>query len=255
MSSSEEAPLITTWLTGVYEHAVKGSFIDDFFGFTKFDKMRPHLGLYQFEAMCFVIFLMLTITGIVLLLTRNISSKPSKRQMLLEIVVDGCRKLVAMLMGEGNNKYVPYLGTLFISIITMNLLGLIPLFRSPTMVLSVTFAIGLCTFLYVQYSGIRANGILGYLKHFAGPVIFLAPILFILELIGEFVKPFSLSLRLYGNISGEDTIIEKLLELGGIVPVHLPMLFFAVFTSILQAFIFVALTAIYISVLTHHEEH
>lgn len=253
MSSGHEQPLVTTWLTGLYEHKVKGSFLDDWFEFSKFDAMRPHLGLYQFEAMCFAVMLVAGIILFTFLATRKVSMIPSRLQAALETVVSAFRGLVRMLMGEHNEKHVPFIGTLFIFIFMLNMLGLVPLFRSPTMVLSVTLGLGISTFLYVQASAIKANGVLGYFKHFAGPVIFLAPLMFVLEIVGECIKPFSLSLRLYGNISGEDTIIEQLLEMGGFIPVHLPMLFFAVFTSILQAFIFVTLTSIYITLLASHE--
>jgi F-type H+-transporting ATPase subunit a len=256
MSGGEEGPLISTWLTKLYDKQVKGSFLDDFFEFSRFDAMKPHLGLYQFEALCFALFIVVAVSIFVIFSARKISKEPGKLQTFLEMIVELIRGIVSTLMGEGNNKLVPYLGSLFLFILTMNLLGLIPLFRSPTMVLSVTFGLGVFTFLFVHYSGFKENGIFGHLKHFAGPILVLAPLFIVVETIGELVKPFSLSLRLYGNIYGEDSVIEQLLELGGgQIPLHLPILFLAIVTSLLQAFVFVALTSIYLKLFVSHDEH
>jgi F-type H+-transporting ATPase subunit a len=170
--------------------------------------------------------------------------------------VEGLRRLFGMLIGKEADRHLPFLGTMFIFIFCMNLIGIIPFFRSPTMVLSITLALGFSTFLYVQTQGIKAHGILGYLKHMTGPLIALAPLMFPLELMGEFIKPISLSLRLYGNIGGEDTLIEKFMEMGqGIgIPIQAPFVAFAVFTSFLQAFIFTGLTCIYLQLVTSHGE-
>lgn len=243
----------------VYEHEVKpagGSlhFLDEWFGFSAFEKDGSHAGMFQFEGLCFALIAAVLLAILSFALTRGYQRKPGPFRNLLEMSVEGLRSMFRMLMGPEADPYLPYLGTLFIYIFVLNLIGLIPLGRSPTMALSTTLALGVTTFCVVQVSGIRVNGVRGYLKHFCGPVLYLAPLMFPIEILGELVKPISLSLRLKGNIGGEDILIEQLLHLGGSIPLHLPILIFAVFTSFLQAFIFTALAAIYIQIQTAHED-
>ncbi len=127
-----------------------------------------------------------------------------------------------------------------------NFLGLIPGFLAPTSNLNSTAAPALVVFAVYQYIGIRKHGA-GYIKHFfLGPVSWLAPLMLIIELIGHFARPLSLSMRLFGNIFGEDLVIIILFML---VPflVPLPMFFLGLFTSALQAYVFMMLSMIYIS--------
>lgn len=240
-----------TLLTGLHK-AVKETELGRFFAF---DTEERYLGQFWFEAVVFSIVIVIVLSLLAMLATRKYQKVPRGLQNFFEMVYELLNKLVTGLIGPDGTKYLPYLGTLFIYIFVMNLLGIIPLFRSPTMTLSTTLALGITTFFVVQYCGIRANGPVGYLKHFMGPVIFLAPLMFVVEIVGEIAKPMSLSLRLYGNIFGEDNVIEQLMHMGGWIPLHLPMLAFAVFTSFLQAFIFTSLASIYIGTLTaHHDE-
>ncbi len=124
------------------------------------------------------------------------------------------------MLGDQARRFAPYLGTLFIFIYANNLFGLIPLGHSATAsFVNTTLALGLCTFLYVQYVGIKENGIGGYLYHFAGQPKSgiewgFAILIFPLEVMGELIKPISLSLRLFGNIFGEDTLIAVMVILG-----------------------------------------
>jgi F-type H+-transporting ATPase subunit a len=156
--------------------------------------------------------------------------------------------------GKQADLYLPYLGTLFLFIFTMNMLGVIPGFRSPTMTLSTTAAMGITTIVMVQVYAIRDTGVGSYLKHFTAGTAFPLMLLMIpVEIIGELAKPMSLSLRLFGNIFGEDNVIEQLMTLGGWVPVQIPMLLLALFTSFLQAFIFTTLSTIYIASKVVHE--
>lgn len=248
-SDKGEGPPATLF-TGLHK-AVKDTDLGKFF---EFDKADRHLGQYWFEAILFSLIAVAVLSIVVVLSGRKFQKVPRGMQNFLEVVVDLLNKLVTGLIGPHGSQYLPYLGTLFIYIFTMNMLGIIPLFRSPTMTLSTTLALGLTTFIVIQYCGIRANGVGGYLKHFMGDFILLAPLMFVVHVIGELAKPMSLSLRLYGNIFGEDNIIEKLMEMGGWIPFNLPMVIFAVFTSFLQAFIFTSLASIYIGTLTQHEE-
>jgi F-type H+-transporting ATPase subunit a len=153
---------------------------------------------------------------------------------------------------------------------------LIVLGKSPTATLINNASIALCVFLYVQYTGIRRNGIGGYFHHLAGSpkdVVgwCLSPLMFLLEVVGELIKPMSLSLRLFGNIFGEDTLLAVFALLGVVViafipgigdqwwmpgvPLHLPFLFLSMLLGLIQALVFSLLTAVYITLMLPHEHH
>jgi len=126
-----------------------------------------------------------------------------------------------------------------------------------------TIAISLIVFVVVQYVGIKSNGIGGYFKHFAGPIPALAPLIFPIEIVGALVKPVSLSIRLFGNIFGEETVIAVLVGLAVTslpkflpIPFQLPMVMFGVFGSIVQAGVYVILTCAYIALaIGEHDDH
>jgi F-type H+-transporting ATPase subunit a len=195
------------------------------------------------------------------LMTRNLERIPSKRQAALELIVSGLERFVTDLVGPRGKKYLPLVGTLFLYILFMNLSGLIPGWKSPTANLNVTVPLALCVFLFVQYEGIRANGLFGYLKHFWGEPVWLGPLNFPIHVIGELARPLSLSIRLFGNIFGEDMVIIVLVGLGLSlvgslpIPIQAPMYFFGVFTSFVQALVFSILTSAYIAGATAHEGH
>ena len=219
-----------------------------------FDEEKNELGRFWFDAIGFsLIGAALLILGAVLA-TKNYSKVPRGIQNVFEWAVGLLRGMVhGFIPGAQGDKYLPYLGSVFLFIFTMNMLGVIPGFRSPTMTLSTTAALGITTFIMVQQYAIRANGMVNYVKHFMGDVLWLAPLMLVVEIIGELAKPLSLSLRLFGNIFGEDNVIEQLMTLGGWIPAQAPMLLLALFTSFLQAFIFTTLSTIYIASKVVHE--
>jgi len=132
---------------------------------------------------------------------------------------------------------------------------------APTANISVTFALGFIVFILFNVEGIRANGVMGHLKHFAGPMPALAPLIFPIELIGALVRPVSLAMRLFGNVFGEETVIAVLISMAavltsGIVPFQVPMLAFGVFGSVVQAGVFAILTCSYIALsIGDHGDH
>ncbi len=219
-----------------------------------FGETKNNLGQFWFEAICFSIVACATLILLSWLATRKYEKVPRGIQNLMEWAVQALRNLVNGVIPHGGDKYVPFLGTLFLFIFTMNMLGVIPAFRSPTMTISTTAAMGLSAFLAVQFICFRDAGVKNYLKHLMGPVALLAPLMVPVEIISELVKPVSLSLRLFGNIFGEDNIIEQLMTLGGWIPVQLPMMALALFTSFLQAYIFTMLCTIYIASKVVHDE-
>ncbi len=193
------------------------------------------------------------------LMTRRLDlRRPSKTQAALELVVSSLQNMVMGLIGPDGMRYLPFVGTLFLYILLMNLVGVIPLWKTPTANLNVTIAMALTTIVYVHYHGIRANGIGGYLRHYMGDPIWMAPLNFPIHVIGEIARPISLSLRLFGNMFGEDTVIAILIMLAAplwIIPFHFPMILLTIFTSFVQAMVFTMLSCTYIAGFVAHNEH
>jgi F-type H+-transporting ATPase subunit a len=199
---------------------------------------------------------------------------PTRLQMAVEIVLGGLYSLFESIIGPTARRYTPYLGTLFLFIVTNNLIGMLPLSHSSTTSFqSTTLALGLCTFFYVQGIAIKENGIGGYLHHLAGSPKSgvewaLTPLFFPLHTIGELIKPISLSLRLFGNIFGEHTLSATMVILGYIivkalagdyafigVPLQFPFYFLGLLGSTIQALVFTMLSTVYIALMLPHDDH
>ena len=181
--------------------------------------------------------------------------KPGGVQNFLEMIVEAFRSLLDDIIGHGaEKKYLAMIGTFGVFIFVANLFGLFFFLTPPTGVLSTTVALALISFVYFNAQGIKEQGVFGYLKHFMGPVLWLAPLFFVIEMIGNFARILSLSLRLFMNIYGEHTATGVFAGLAPIV-VPWPLMVLGLFTALLQSFIFVTLTAVYISLGTAHEEH
>lgn len=169
-----------------------------------------------------------------------------------EIIAEKLYGLVESTMGHHAAPiYYPLIGTLFLFIFICNVVGLIPGFLPPTENLNTTLALGVFVFVYYNIEGFRANGI-GYLKHFMGPVLWLAPLIFLIEVASNVVRPLSLGLRLRGNISGDHLVLGLALEK---LPYLVPTLSYGLglFVSFIQAFVFCLLTMVYISMSTSHD--
>ncbi len=120
------------------------------------------------------------------------------------------RNMIEDIIGPHGLKYFPVVMTFAVLILVSNLMGLFPLFMSPTSATSVTFALGLSSFLYYNYIGISENGLFGHLKHLAGPIWWIAPLIFPIELISNLIRPFSLGIRLFGNLFADEKVLETL---------------------------------------------
>ncbi len=168
-----------------------------------------------------------------------------------ELLVEGITGLCESVIGPESSRYVPILATFFVYILVCNFLGLLPGFVPPTSDFDITFALGVCSFLVFNYYGLRVQGI-GYIKHFAGPVWWLAWLIFTLEIIGVFVRPASLALRLFGNLFGDHLVLEIFT---GLTRIGVPVVFYLLGTlvSVIQAFVFTLLSMIYISLAVHSE--
>jgi F-type H+-transporting ATPase subunit a len=179
---------------------------------------------------------------------------PGKLQLMIEAIVGGLIGMLEENVGHKGRQFLGLVGTLGLFILTSNLLGLVPFFSSPTVSLNMPVGCALVTFLYYNFQGIRAQGVGPYFKHFLGPLLPLAVIMLPIEIISHLSRVLSLSIRLFGNIFGEELVV---LVLGSLVPflVPVPMMLFGVFGSLLQAFVFVMLTMIYLGGAVAAEEH
>jgi F-type H+-transporting ATPase subunit a len=185
--------------------------------------------------------------------------KPGGTQQTLELGVLAVRGMLEDIVGPQGLKYFPVVMTFAVLILVSNLMGMFPLFMSPTSATSVTFALGISSFLYYNYIGISENGILTHLKHFAGPVWWIAPLIFPIEVISNLIRPFSLGIRLFGNLFADEKVMETVAHLAPpytwFAPIALMPL--SVFVAFIQTFVFVLLSQLYLSEVSHapHEAH
>lgn len=184
---------------------------------------------------------------------------PGGLQNVLEAIVGGLNSFCRSLIGEHYYKdFVPYIGSVFIYIFVLNAIGLIPGMQAATSTVNQTAGFALMTFFYTHYAGFAYAG-LGYLKHFAGEPLWLAPLMIPIHIIGELARPLSLTLRLFGNIGGEEKAIAIFISLGlatgAFLPLHLPLAALGLFTSLVQALIFALLSSVYIGGALPHEHH
>ncbi|HET7289585.1 MAG TPA: F0F1 ATP synthase subunit A [Thermodesulfobacteriota bacterium] len=217
------------------------------------------LGQYDYILGSILVLILLALAGFSIksALSKEDSVLPDEKfsiRTIFEILtIDFLFDLFTNMLGSKENakKYFPLLGASFFFILFANFLGIIPGFLPPTGNFNVPVACALVIFVMYNFYGFKENG-LAYLKHFAGPVIFLAPLMFIIEVISHFVRPVSLSLRLFMNITGDHLILGVFTNL---VHYIIPAIFIGlgIFVSFLQAFIFTVLSAIYISLATAHE--
>src|SRR5437868_10840389 len=231
---------------------------DKFFGFFGTNaegvfgvKYSPETAVPWYTVM-FVIACLLTIIFVWLLKgklfgKRLSEDEPHGGQQTLEVAVLAVRGLIEDIIGPHGLKYFPVVATFAILILISNLMGLFPLFMSPTSSTSVTFALGISSFVYYNYIGIKENGLFGHLGHFAGVHYFsgailwvMGPVMFIIELISNFVRPLSLGLRLFGNIFGDEQVGANISNLAPpytwfVMPV---LMILSVFAAVMQTFIF-----------------
>lgn len=235
------------------------------FGEPPVEKMSPAAAAFWFpdgkyawipdHALMTLLVMLIFLVFLPLAARRYDRERPGRVQNFLEMLVAGVRGLVSDVIGHGAEKrYVPVIGGFALFIFVANLFGLFFFLQPPTGTLSTTVALALLSFLYFNYQGIKEHGLFGYLKHFMGPVLWLAPLFFVIEMIGNFARILSLSLRLFMNIYGEHTATGIFASLAPIV-VPWPLMGLGLFTAALQAFIFATLSSVYISLATAHEEH
>jgi F-type H+-transporting ATPase subunit a len=180
---------------------------------------------------------------------------PGKFQQFLEVIVGGIRGLLEEIVGHGAaDRFVFMIGAFATFIFISNLFGLFFFLQPPTANVNTTFALSITAFLYYNYQGIKAQGVGHYLKHFAGPIPLLAPLMFPIEVIGHFARILSLGMRLFGNIFGEHTATGIFIGLMPLI-VPWPMMGLGIFGAVLQTFVFIMMTMVYIGGAVATEEH
>ncbi|MBI3009872.1 MAG: F0F1 ATP synthase subunit A [Candidatus Omnitrophica bacterium] len=241
-----------------------------------------HEWLHAWENVIFALLIAAGLAAALLFTSRRPTLIPGRGQNFAELIVEGFEKAFAGDLGQHTRQFLPFLGTLFLYILAMNWAALIPFFKSPTgglildgaKVISggfvTTASLALCVFLYVQYTAIRTNGLLAYLHHLLGSprtggeialcVLTLAPVTHIL---GELVRPISLALRLFGNVTGDDVLfgvffVLGILTLSGLhlpigLPLHILIVPLVLLFGFVQAMIFTWLTSAYLSLALPHE--
>lgn len=225
--------------------------------------------LQRWENVIFSLLVAGFIILVVRLASRNPQLIPGKLQNFVELVVEELEKFIIGILGPRGRRFVPFLGTLFLYILCMNYFGLIPLMKSPTANINQTLALALCVFFYVQYTAIRENGVRGYMDHLMGeprtPIQWgLVWLMVPIHVIGELSKPVSLSLRLFGNITGEDILIFIFVGLGLAItsfthvpvgiPIQIPFYGLALLLGFIQALVFMTLATIYFAMALSHED-
>ncbi len=227
--------------------------------------------LHHWENLCFSLLVALVLCAVTWRYSRKPSLLPRGVQNLLELLVESIDAFVQSIIGRAGRQHTPFIGTLFLYIWLMNLSVLVPGLKSSTSSLNTTVGLALVVFGYVQWFGIRANGPLKYVDHLAGSPRdlvgwLLVPLMLPIHVLGELIKPVSLSLRLGFNVFAEDVLLAVLVGLGltaGLalhLPIGLPLQAFVLplilIFSTVQALVFSLLTSVYIALMVpHHGEH
>jgi len=237
--------------------------------YEKYGKVGLVQFLHTWENVVFSLLIVIILGVVAYLSSRKSSLIPGSLQNFVEMVVEWLDNFVCGILGPKGRKFTPFLGTLFIYVLSMNFFGLVPGMKSPSSSLNTTVALATCVFFYVQYTGIKSFGLLGYLSHLAGEpkdVVgwILVPLNLPIHILEEFIKPLSLSMRLFGNIFAEDILIAVLVGLGVAslaflkmpvgIPFQLPFIFLAMLFSTIQALVFTILSTIYFSLMMPYEE-
>jgi len=253
-ASSEGVPELPNWISILYYYFHDNIVV----GF-----------LHNWTGMVFAYLIAALIVVVVTVVMKNPQMIPGRFQSVVEMLFEGLTNFLTGILGPQGKAYVPFLGTLFIYILCMNLAGTLPLSMSPTASANTTVALALCVFVYSHYIGMRRNGAWGYAKHLmgspkSGVEWAFVPIMFPVHILGEIARPVSLSLRLFGNVTGEDVLLYAFTSLGVAalafmnspigIPFQVPFIFLAFLTSFIQALVFTLLSTIYILLMLPHDQ-
>jgi len=183
--------------------------------------------------------------------TKTISMIPGKAQNLFEVIVSSIEEFMVETAGEEARWLLPLGATIFIYIFIGNLIGIIPGFLPPTANLNTTLSCALVVVVFTHVIGIKYHGA-AYIKHFLGPVWWMAPLIFVIEIIGHLARILSLSFRLFGNMMGHEIVLAILFGLAGAFFAPLPIMALGIFVAFVQGFVFFLLSIIYFSGAMEH---
>ena len=203
-----------------------------------------HISEAGADAIAYTWLIMILLAVLSVAATKTLQAVPSGLQNFMEVVVGGIENMLTETMGEHGKPFFPLIATLALFILVSNLIGLVPGFFPPTANINTTAACAVVVFVTTHIVGLKHHGA-GYIKHFLGPIAWLAPMMFFIEVIGHFSRVISLTLRLFGNMNGHELV---LIIFFGLAPflVPLPMMLMGVLVSFIQAFVFMLLAMIYI---------
>jgi F-type H+-transporting ATPase subunit a len=203
-----------------------------------------HISEAGADAIAYTWLIMILLVLLSVAATKSLKAVPSGIQNFMEVIVGGIENMLVETMGEHGKPFFPLIATLALFILVSNLIGLVPGFFPPTANINTTAACAVVVFVATHVVGLKHHGA-GYIKHFLGPIAWLAPMMFFIEVIGHFSRVISLTLRLFGNMNGHELV---LIIFFGLAPflVPLPMMLMGVLVSFIQAFVFMLLAMIYI---------
>lgn len=205
-------------------------------GFENFAHQYPHV-IYSW-----VLMIGLIILGV--LAAKTVTLIPGKAQNVMEMVVSGLEEFMVETVGEEGRWLFPLAATIFLYIFLGNLIGIIPGFLPPTANLNTTASCALVVVIFTHVIGVKYHGA-KYIKHFLGPVWWMSPLIFIIEIIGHLARILSLSFRLFGNMMGHEIVLAILFFLAGAFFAPLPIMVLGIFVAFVQGFVFFLLSIIY----------
>lgn len=212
-------------------------------GLGHFANAYPHV-IYSWFVM-----IILIILGAVA--AKGISMIPTKAQNVFEILISGIEEFMVDLTGEEGRWLFPISATIFIYIVVCNLIGLVPGFLPPTASVNTTLSCAIPVVIFTHVIGVKYHGV-KYIKHFMGPVWWLAPLIFVIEIIGHVARILSLSIRLFGNMMGHELVLGILFFLAGLFLAPLPIMALGIFVAVVQAFVFFLLSIMYFTGAMEH---
>ncbi|WP_228486474.1 F0F1 ATP synthase subunit A [Paludibaculum fermentans] len=240
------------WFTALLNHylAAPANALFQLVGFHTEDALKPWS---NYMAMELLVIGLLMLVAVVVRASLSVD-RPGKLQLVMENVYTFVGDQAHEIIGHGAKPRVAFFSMIFLFVLLSNLLGIVPTFESPTMYYFVPAGLAIATFLYYNGQGIKEQGVLGHLKHFCGPLWWLAWFMFPLEIISHCIRPVSLTIRLFANmLAGEQVTMGFL----GMVPWVIPVIFMGLhfFVSFVQAFIFMMLSMVYVGESVAHEDH
>jgi F-type H+-transporting ATPase subunit a len=212
-------------------------------GLGHFANAYPHV-IYSWFVM-----IILIILGAVA--AKGISMIPTKAQNVFEILISGIEEFMVDITGEEGRWLFPISATIFIYIVVCNLIGLVPGFLPPTASVNTTLSCAIPVVIFTHVIGVKYHGV-KYIKHFMGPVWWLAPLIFVIEIIGHVARILSLTIRLFGNMMGHELVLGILFFLAGLFLAPLPIMALGIFVAVVQAFVFFLLSIMYFTGAMEH---